>query len=135
MIAIAGPFVDPAAGMVETLGVAIIGVIRLPHWIFEVVLAASAAARRPSGASTPVDRSVANQTPLVHSISLLTHTEHRGHGPSAAATAKPDWVSPLGYPEWVPLAYSFKNPPAPQRRQRRWPSMLAVTALHGGPPR
>jgi hypothetical protein len=112
MVTIAGSFVDPAARLLEVPETAGNAVLTLPHWIFRVVRAASAAARR---LGAPVARSTVNRTPLVHSIWILTHAVHGASG--------------------MPRAHPLEGPPTPLRRQRREPSMLAISALHGRPPR
>lgn len=123
MVTIAGRFVESAAGLISTLWAPTIGITLLFDWAFDVARAAAApaggAAERLAGACAGVSRAASNQTPLVHSVSLLRHTRCGGHGL-------------VGYlPVHLP-----NDLPAGQLRQRRRPSKLAISAaLHGGLPR
>jgi hypothetical protein len=117
------------ARLTGTPWAAAIGIIILLHRIFDTPPAGSAladeAVQRSGRVRTRIDRSASNQTPLVYSVALLTHA---GQGSNGPPVAQRHCVSPLIQPQSTPLAT--------QRRQRRRPSMLAISAaLHGGAPR
>jgi hypothetical protein len=122
-----------AAGLLATPWAAAIGIIFLLRWIFDVVLGpdapVDAAVLRLGGRRARVDRvarAAGYQTPAVHSVPLLTRANQHSYGPRAATTARRGWVP----------AHPATYPPVPQRRQRRRPSTLAISAaLHGGLPR
>jgi len=133
MVAITGPFVDPA-WMVNALGVATVGTIAPLYRVFQVVRAANSAARRLGGATASVDPSAVNQTLLVHRGLLSTHAQQDGFGWPDAAPARHGWVPRLDDPRCVPPAHPPKVPPSLKRHQWRWLRVLATSALGGEPP-
>jgi hypothetical protein len=136
MVTIAGRFVESATGLISTPWAPTIAMTFLLDWVFDVAPTAAAPASGAAGrlavACAGVNRAASNQTPLVHSVSLLRHTDRSGHGLAAAATLRPGGASAVGYmPVHLP-----NDPPALQLRQRRRPSKLAISpALDGGAPR
>jgi hypothetical protein len=138
IVTVVGRTVERTAGLIATPWTAAVGIILFLHWILDAVSSgtrAGSAVQRLDGARSQVDGAALNQTPLVHSVWLLTHTTDQHSYAPVAATADPGRVSLLGYQQWQP-AHPAKEPSAPRRRQRRRPSMLAISvALHGGPPR
>ena len=132
IVTIAGRSVERTARVLARPWAATIGITFLLHWLFDTDTAVDAAVQRRSGRCARVDHVAADQTPSVYSASLITHADQHGYGSTAA---RPGWVSLVGYPQWV-TAHQPTDPPVPQRRQRRRPSMLAISAtLHGGVPR
>jgi len=134
MVAITGALVDPAR-LVSTPRAATTGVIAACHWVLEIFRAAGSAARRLGGVDPQDDLRAVNQTPLVYSSPPLAYTQRPGCGVPGAATVSPGRVSLLAYPQWGPPAPARRDVPSPRRRQWRRPSVLTMSALHGGPPR
>jgi hypothetical protein len=79
IVTIAGRFVESSAGLIATLWAPAIGIIFLLRWIFDVLVPVGAPPDRAAQRLVPrcvrVDQAAADQTPVVHSVSLLTHTE------------------------------------------------------------
>ena len=131
IVTIVGAFVDRMAGLIAAPVAGTISVIFLRRWAFVAVPAAAA----PTGATVQrlgrtgntAGRLAMDQTPLVHSISLLRRAENAGSDSSAAAATRPGRVSIAGY---VPV-HSLDDPLKPWHPQRRLPSMRAIpAALH-----
>jgi hypothetical protein len=131
IVTITGRFVESAAGLITTPWPATIGILLLLHRIFDLVPARAHPPVRLFNArvrGAQVDRAASNQTPLVHSVSPMAHTGQHSDGAPAAMVGS-GWVSVLGY---VP-AHPPNGLAEPQLRQRRRPSMLAISAArHGG---
>jgi hypothetical protein len=135
IVTIAESLVARAAGLTWTPWAAAISIILLLHRIFGVVPAvgapADAAVQRLGEVRPRLDRMGSNQTPLVYSMSRLTHADQANYGAPAAATVRSGWASIVGYRQGA-SARAAQHLPA-QRRQRRRPSALAISAaLHGG---
>jgi hypothetical protein len=132
IVAIAGRSVERSARSIAAPWTADFGIIFMLHWLFDVVMGVDMAVQRLGGGCVRVDRAAVDQTPVVHNASLSTHTDQHSYG---SPTVRRGWVSVVTYPQWV-TAHLPTDPPAPQPRQRRRPSVLAVSAaLHGGAPR
>lgn len=135
IVTIAERFVAQAVKLTGTPWVATISIILLLHRILDIVPAgtpADAAVQPVGGLHPRVDGAASNQTPLVHSRSLLKPPGQGSYGSPAAAMARPARVPIAGYPQRAPVRPA-EDPPAPRRRQRRRPSTLALSAaLHGG---
>ncbi|MBO0879966.1 MAG: hypothetical protein J2P17_06285 [Mycobacterium sp.] len=129
---VAGRSVERSARVIAVPWAATIGMTLLFHWVFEVIRVAAAPADgavQRLGGRPGVDFAVLNQTPSVYSMPLLTQTGDGNYGPPAARTGR---APLLDCRQWAP-AYRTAEPSVPQRRQRRRPSMLAISAaLHGG---
>jgi hypothetical protein len=131
-VTIAGRSVERTARVLARPWAASFGIIFLLHWLFDTDTAVDAAVQRQSVRCARADRVAVDQTPPVYSASLVTHAGQHSYGSTAARAG---WVSLVGYPQWV-TAHQPTDPPVPQCRQRRRPSMLAISAaLHGGLPR
>jgi hypothetical protein len=120
IVTIARRSVERVAGLIATPWAATIGIIFLLRWIFDVVPEGAppdSADQRLVRRCARVDRAAADQTPVVHSVLLLTHTAQHSYRSAAAR-----WAT--------------AHPSVPRSRQRRRPSALAISAaLHGGSPR
>jgi hypothetical protein len=132
IVVIAGRSVERSARVIAVPWAATIGMILLFHWVFEVARVAAAPSNNAVqrlGGHPGVDLAALNQTPSVYSMAFLTQTDHGNYGSPAA---RPGRMQLLGCRQWVP-AHRSAEPSVPQRRQRRRPSMLAISAaLHGG---
>jgi hypothetical protein len=139
IVTTAGRFVERSAALIATPWTVTIGIIFLLNWAFDLVPEtdepAGTAAQQQGRAGARIDHAAVNQTPLAHSVSSLTHTGHRNYGAPAAATEEPGQGPIVGHSQRVP-AHVVHHSSAPQFRQRRRPSALAISAaLHWGVPR
>jgi hypothetical protein len=135
MATIAGRFVERSTGLIPMPWAATIGIAFLVNWIFDIVPAtgklADAVGWRLGGARRGVDGAALNQTSLVHSLPPLTNTDRYRYS-SHTRLDRPSWVWIDGYRQRMP-AHPRSGPPAPQPRQRRQLSAVAISAaLHRG---
>jgi hypothetical protein len=132
IVVIAGRSVERSARVIVAPWAASIGMILALRCVFDGVRVAAVpsddAVQRLDG-HAGVDLAVLNQAPWVYNVSLLTQTDHENYGSPAA---RPGRLPLLGCRQWAPTQRTVE-PSVPQRRQRRRPSMLAISAaLHGG---